>query len=219
MVVSRSRLVGTLTHEIIEHVLKGRSSFEHLSESEVEAGANAVLAESAGVDTGVWNEVFGLLRRWRLSSNENLRDSTILAVEGPFEIGLTAEATLFGVYDLVIRSRKWGLTVVEWKTGKRRAGHDDQVALYAIASSVQYGKENEPICALVFELDAGNLKQETFSDVRMRLEAGRLARRVAAVEKSLSMRPVPVRPGWLCAGCPKRTICEPGRRFLAQTRA
>lgn len=216
--IATAQAIGTLTHETIKRILAGVDRISAYSREAVDEALDTECASrSPRPDASIEKAARLLLSRWRLFLTP-LVGAQVLAVEKGFTFQSGPDIEVFGVYDLVVRTQAGQLTVVEWKTGTRRGGHEDQVILYAIAARRGFSNDQGGVHALIYEFDASNTRPMLFDESRISMETVRLQRRIEGLRRELESFPVRARPGWMCAACSKLPICPEGTAFVSASR-
>lgn len=92
----------------------------------------------------------------------------------------------------------WTVRVIDWKTGKRRESHLEQLSLYAIAAFIVFPQANKVEAILVYFDDEGDPVKETFH----RKSLGTLKRSWATKTRAmLTDREFKPTPNYLCKWC------------------
>lgn len=137
----------------------------------------------------------------------------------------TARAYLFGgrvklgaKYDMAfgppdgLRAR---VVIVDFKTGKRRAGHVDDLRYYALVQTLRTGVP--PFRVASYYLEEADFHVETVTEELLATAVRRTAdgiRRIAALQRRAPV----MNPGPHCLFCPARETCEPGLHWIAAER-
>lgn len=211
--------VGTLTHETIKRLLAGREHVAEFGLAEVEAAFEQECNSRRPLPAvELQRDSRMMLNRWRVGLSKSLVGARILAVEKGFRHTIADGVEIVGVFDLVVRTTGGTLLVVEWKSGSRRGGHEEQVILYAIAAQAEFAKGRGSVEANIYEFDSSNVRSMLFDTLRIELETTRLERRIRALSGELAMTPVRAKPGWMCPNCAKLPVCPEGSSYVANSK-
>ncbi len=111
-----------------------------------------------------------------------------------------------GVLDVVILDQHRTTTIVDFKTGKRKPSHEEQVRLYAL---LWWRCSGSPPDKVVLQyLDAA--WSQPVSTAELALVEAAIARDIHHAKSILQTRPAPPNPGNDCGWCPVRPRCSEG---------
>ena len=106
--------------------------------------------------------------------------------------------------------------IVDFKTGRRRAGDIDDLRYYALVETIKTGVP--PFRVASYYLEESDFHAEDVTEELLETAVRRTAdgvRRIAA----LQTREPTLNPGPQCEWCPQNRTCEPGIKWLATERA
>jgi CRISPR/Cas system-associated exonuclease Cas4 (RecB family) len=117
---------------------------------------------------------------------------------------------LSGRVDLTLgapRGLRAGRVVVELKTGRRHAGHADDLRYYALLDTLRSGVP--PFSLVGYELDAGRFSVEPVTEATLEAAVRRtIAAATKLLELRLGLRSPAATPGPTCRWCGLRDTCE-----------
>jgi len=117
--------------------------------------------------------------------------------------------------DLVTKSNN-NIVVTDWKTGKEREEHEEQIGVYVLWAIEKYSVPAEDVKAEIIYLDS--CKQRIYEPESATLEVlkNTIPSKASEMLQVQEKRDLPPNPApWKCPKCNYMTICEWGQRLLS----